>query len=728
MSVHSAFNSFYTRLRDFFNSIRTSHLLHGGELAYSILLLAWFFIPLFAHTRGGLAPPLLPLSFLDADRGELLQFLIVTCITYPIPLLCVFKIFAVFLERRTPSLADPTRIVPIVLNVITSGLAVATLMIQLVTFASGPAYFRMLTWIPYAVLVSSIVWNAFSLSFLIATVNRRSPAFQEYLAYRASERGRARGLIAALRRRGIQKRIGMLLLPFVLAITIIPALIMMRDFSSTALASALAAGSALADRTATVVRASAAAPGPIADYLAVEERRNRDSDLPFLAISYVVRDPRTGLFEVAASTDRSRIGRKAPLKSSLLAAASHRLIGEKDAFEFISPLSLSGALAGYVSVEVAREVVYEPYFRTEVKVLLIMALAVYAAIFLTQVLGRSIVFPILSLCMSVSEVSRATSDMIKSRIRSDRGLLKYTDRVHTKDELKLLSGEISAMTQVIRGVIPYVSASTLSQTMHERPRTQRKNLAFLFTDIRDFATLCEGHSAEQVVDMLNRYLDLQVGIILENGGDIDKFVGDAIMAVFQGPNKELAACRAGTQIRDAMMVETQRAELARRHALSVGIGVHSGSVISGSVGARGRMDVTSIGDTVNLAARLEGATRSYGTDSLISAVVYDEVQDLFLCREIDLLTVKGKRQPVRIFELVQERVKASDRNHEIQRVFEEGLALYRQQAWTGAEKCFSFMREKFADKPSEVFLRRIAVFRTTPPPAKWDGVFNLSVK
>jgi len=719
MNVLSAFNSFHTRLRDFFNSIRTSHLLHGGELTYSILLLAWFFVPLFAHARGGIAPPLLPLSFLDVDRGELLEFLIVTCITYPIPLLCVFKIFAVFLERRTPSLADPTRIVPIVLNVITSGLAVATLMIQLVTFASGPAYFRMLTWVPYAVLVSSIAWNAFSLSFLIATVNRRSPAFQEYLAYRTSERGRARG---------IQKRIGMLLLPFVLAITIIPALIMMRDFCRTALASALADGSALADRTATIVRASAAAPGPIADYLAGEERRNRDSDLPFLAISYVGRDPRTGLFEVVASTDRSRIGKKAPLKSSLLAAASHRLIGEKDAFEFISPVSLSGALAGYVSVEVAREVVYEPYFRTEVKVLLIMALAVYAAIFLTQMLARSIVLPILSLCVSVSEVSRAMSDMIKGRGRSDRGLLKYTDRVRTNDELKMLSGEISAMTQVIRGVIPYVSASTLTHTVNERPRTQRKNLAFLFTDIRDFTSLCEGHSAEQVVDMLNRYLDLQVGIILENGGDIDKFVGDAIMAVFQGPNKERAACRAGTQIRDAVMVETQRAELAQSHALSVGIGVHSGSVISGSVGARGRMDVTSIGDTVNLAARLEGATKSYGTDSLISAVVYDEVKDLYLCREIDLLTVKGKRQPVRIFELLQERVKASDRMHEIQRVFEEGLALYRQQAWTGAEKCFSFMREKFADKPSEVFLRRIAVFRTTPPPAKWDGVFNLSVK
>ena len=711
-----------------FNSIRASHVLHGGEFAYSILLLAWFFIPLFAHARGGLAPPLLPLSFLDAERGELLEFLIVTCITYPIPLLCVFKIFAVFLERRTPSLADPTRIVPIVLNVIISGLAVATLMIQLVTFASAPSFFRGLTWVPYAVLVSSVAWNAFSLSFLIATMNRRNPAYQEYIAYRAREKERARGPIAFLRRHGIQKRIGMMLLPFVLAIAIIPALVILGDFSRTALASAIADGRALAERTANMVRADAAAPGPLADYLSVEERRNRDSDLPFLAISYVDRDPRTGQFEVAASTDRSRIGKKTAMKSSMLAAASHRLTGRKDAFEFISPVSLSGTLAGYVSVEVAREVVYEPYFRTQVKVLLIIAVAVYAAIFLSQMLGRSIVFPVLSLCLSVTEVSRAMSDIIKGGSRSDRKILKYTDRVRTKDELKMLSGEVGAMTQLMRGVIPYISASTLTHAEHEKPRTQKRNLAFLFTDIRDFTSFCEGQSPKTVVDLLNHYFELQVGIIRENGGDIDKFVGDEIMAFFEGPNKELAACRAGTQIRAAMLMETQRAELAQRHALSIGIGVHSGPVVSGSVGARDRMDFTSIGDTVNLAARLEGANKSYGTEALISEVVYDEVKTSFLCRQIDLLTVKGKRQPVRIFELLQDGVKASDRMHEIQRVFEEGLALYRQQAWTGAEKCFSFLKEKFADKPSEVFLRRISVFRTTPPPAKWDGVFNLAVK
>jgi adenylate cyclase len=361
-----------------------------------------------------------------------------------------------------------------------------------------------------------------------------------------------------------------------------------------------------------------------------------------------------------------------------------------------------------------------------VKVLLIAGVSAYVAIFLFFLFGRSIVFPILSLCMSVSEISHAMSEMIKG---TGRGALpKYRDRVRTRDEISMLSGEVSSMTRVIRGLIPYISASTLSHSERDKPRTEKRNLAFLFTDIRGFTTFCEGQSPETVVTMLNRYLDLQAGIIIANGGDIDKFVGDEVMAVFKGPGKELAACRSSAQIIAAMSLERELASRARGPSISVGIGIHSGPVIFGSVGARNRMDFTSIGDTVNQAARLEGVNKSYGTRALLSEVVHEKVKEAYLCREIDLLTVKGKRTPVRIFELLQEREKSSDRDHEIKRVFEEGLSLYRQQVWAGAEKCFFFLKEKFMDSASDVFLNRIGAFRSAPPPHDWDGVFNLSVK
>jgi adenylate cyclase len=738
MHIHTIFSTLLSRIRAWLMPVfagrsfralnRPGLLLHAGEVGYALLLLAWFFVPLFAHGRGGLVPPLLPLSFLDSARGDIAWFLVVTCVVYPIPILCMLKICAPLLERRAPALADPTRIVPIILTILVSGLALATLGIQLVTFAEGPGFFRSLPWLAYAAFLASIGWNAFSLGHLIVALNRRNPAYQEYLQYRTKERGRVKGPFAALRRKGIQRRMGLAILPFVLAIIVVPSLVVMRDFCRTALASAISDGEALAERTANVVRANAAAIDPLADYLVMEARRNRDSAFPFMAISYVERDARTGLFEVAASTDRSRIGRKVSLKDSTMRSKAYRLTGKRDDFEFISPVSLSGSLAGYVSVEVDRDVIYEPYFRAMVKVLLIAAISAYAAIFLAYLFGRSIVFPILSLSMSVSEFSRSVSDMIRGRSRVGERLLRYHDRVHTQDELKMLSNEVGAMARVIRGVIPYISGSTLSHSEREKPKTERKNLAFLFTDIRGFTAFCEGQSPDTVVDMLNRYLELQAGIILANGGDIDKFVGDEIMAVFKGPGKELAACRAGDQIRASMAMERKLADLAGRQVISIGIGIHSGPVVFGSIGARDRMDFTSIGDTVNLAARLEGANKSYGTRALVSEVVHEKVKSSFLCREIDLLTVKGKQQPVRIFELLEQREKASDGIHEIRRVFEEGLALYRQQVWAGAEKCFSFLRERFQDEASEVFLRRIEVFKAAPPPPRWDGVFSLAVK
>jgi adenylate cyclase len=162
--------------------------------------------------------------------------------------------------------------------------------------------------------------------------------------------------------------------------------------------------------------------------------------------------------------------------------------------------------------------------------------------------------------------------------------------------------------------------------------------------------------------------------------------------------------------------------------VSIGIGINTGPVVFGSVGAKDRMDFTSIGDTVNLAAGLEEANKIYGTKTLITEAVHDRVTEAYLCREIDLLTVKGKRQPVLIFEILQARKSASAHLEQIKRIFEGGLAAYRRQKWDIAEKAFSAMKTEFKDETSEVFLRMVALFRRNPPPADWDGVFNLTVK
>ena len=539
--------------------------------------------------------------------------------------------------------------------------------------------------------------------------------------------GRPKGLLAALRRPGIQKRLNLAFLPFVAAIIVIPAVVVMRDFDSTVRRATVAGGESLAQRTAGAIRMLAADPAAIRDYLSAEGRRNPGSEAPFIALTFYRREGRSDWYESEAGAGGARIGRRTQRSASTLAAGP-RLARQAKLYEFTAPVVVAGSTVGFVSAEFAQETIDGPSFRVRMKVLLIAALSLYAAVLLTYFLGRTIVLPILFLRMSVSGVSRTLTEMVKGRARVSPSLLQYRDRVRTRDEVKLLSSEVSGMTAVVRGIIPYISSSTLAHAERETPRTEKKNLTLLFSDIRDFTALCEGESPDTVVQLLNRCLDIQAGIIHANGGDIDKFVGDEVMAVFKGAGREMSACRASVEIRSAMAAAKELARLARRQSVSVGIGINSGPVIFGSVGSRDRMDFTCIGDAVNLAARIEGANRSYGTGTLVSEAVHGKVKDTYVCREIDLLTVKGRRQPVRIYELMQERAKASDRIVEICRVFEEGLAAYRQRKWTLAEKSFSFLSEKFQDEPSAVFLRRIALFRLEPPPRGWDGAFNLLVK
>jgi class 3 adenylate cyclase len=467
------------------------------------------------------------------------------------------------------------------------------------------------------------------------------------------------------------------------------------------------------------------------DYFAAESKKNEStagqaSAFRYKTLSFYHRD-KSGGFTIWASTNRQLINGREP-KDITLTQITSRYNPVTESYEFLAPVTLSNIFIGYVLVDYARDVIYEPYFRTQVKVFVIAALFMYASVFLIYLFGRNIVFPILFLRMSVSSIADRLSSMIKGKLRFSSELLQYNDRVHTHDEIKLLSGEMNHMTTVIRGVIPYISQSTLQAAERDSPTTETKDLAFLFTDIRGFTTLCEGMEPDKVVELLNHYLDLQQSLIVANQGDVDKYVGDEMMAQFEGPRKELNACKAGLEIRRAMTEEARKAADARGTVVSIGIGINTGPVVHGSVGAKDRMDFTSIGDTVNLAARLEGANKQYGTGSLITEAVHEKVADEYLCREVDLLTVKGKTLPVRIYEIIRETKGATERDERFKKLYETSLALYRKQKWESAEKGFSSLAKDFSDETSDVFLKRIALFRKDPPPKDWDGVFNLTVK
>ena len=387
-------------------------------------------------------------------------------------------------------------------------------------------------------------------------------------------------------------------------------------------------------------------------------------------------------------------------------------------------------LVGFSVVTYMKEILDRPYFQTKVFIFALAAIFVYAAIIITLFLADFIAEPIIQLCVNIRKTTNILNEIFSGNAKIDAHKLVFDDNLKTRDEIKTFSKEIKNIITLVRGMLPYISFHTLRNAEKDvGSKSISRNLCFLFTDIRGFTKLCEKLPAREVILMLNRYLNIETKIIFDNGGDVDKYVGDEMMAFFAGPKKEINACKAAMEIREALYRKQLAALKVGRETISLGIGINTGYVIFGPVGSETRKDFTSIGDTVNLAARLEGANKQYGSKTIISEAVYNNLGNAFICRELDYITVKGKTEVVRIFEVLQEAKKnTGDKIYDLKKLFETGLDYYRQRKWKTAEKYFLECVEKYNDKPAKVFLERIEHYRSSPPPADWKGVFVMRVK
>lgn len=706
--------------------------LHAVETLYALLAAAWLALPL-AAAAGITGLSSLPAGF-GAPWAAVLggpgdASVLALALVGAAALVLVLKLAAIGLGKAAPAAFDPSRPLPIVLNIVVSAGAIAMLAAATLREAASGGWFAALPLPQYGAFALSLAWNAASIALLLGSLNRRDPSFREYLAFRRE--GGAQVSVVGLTPHGIQQRLALTYIPLILAVIVVLSWVLMRDYSRTLLGAVIDGGLSLAERTAGTVKANADDLIAVEDVLEGEAARNRGASLPFGAITLYWKAPRTGAVAVAVSTDAARGGTPAP-GSDEPSGTGHRLLEGGTVYEFRSPVTLAGKTLGWVGVEYSRDVIYEPVFRSQVKVALIAALFVYAAVFLTWVFGQAVVFPILYLRMSVYRIRDELDSMIAGRKRVSADLLQYRDLVKTRDEIHSLSGEIGNMTTVLRGVLPYISTSTLQHAGQEPveggSEAAARDLALLFTDIRGFTTFSEGKSPEKVIEALNRCHELAATAILDNHGDIDNVVGDGMFARFDGPAKELNACRAAFAIRAAMTELRRSAAASAGPAFSIGIGISAGLVVTGPVGAAARRHFTAVGDRVNLASRLEGANKAYGTWSLLTDAVARVAAREFLCREIDLVAVKGTARPVRIHELLAPKTKPGERAAELARVFAAGLAAYRARKWAEAAKAFTLLVEKYKDTPSRVFLARIRAFSARPPAADWNGASALTVK
>ncbi|MFP4220437.1 MAG: GAF domain-containing protein [Phormidium sp.] len=218
---------------------------------------------------------------------------------------------------------------------------------------------------------------------------------------------------------------------------------------------------------------------------------------------------------------------------------------------------------------------------------------------------------------------------------------------------------------------------------------KRKHVSVLFSDIRSYTTLTEKLQPEEVVLMLNEYFEEMVDAVFQYGGTLDKYIGDALMAVFGSPapleNCEWCAIQSSISMRYRLEEFNQKRIDEGKLAIQIGIGIHSDSVVSGNIGSSKRMELTSIGDGVNLASRLEGTSKQYGVDLVISEQTYLPNADRVVVRELDFITVKGKTRPVKIYELVGIREgdlarPISEVQQQIIHYYHEGRRYYLQPA------------------------------------------------
>jgi adenylate cyclase len=349
-----------------------------------------------------------------------------------------------------------------------------------------------------------------------------------------------------------------------------------------------------------------------------------------------------------------------------------------------------------------------------------------------------------------NRLSRPVRSLASAMRDVQQGNLNIELPVGSSDEVGRLTDSFNFFVKELRSkermkqtfgkyIDPRILEHVLAQPGAEAIASGRRDMTVLFADLVGFTTLSERLSPLLMVTLLNRHFGLQALTVQEHHGVVDKFVGDSIVA-FWGPpfvkadEHAALACRAARA--QLLAVDTLRRELPditglRRDtpAVDVCIGICTGEVVVGNIGSENTRSYTVIGDTVNLAARIERANRFYGTQILVSEGTAQAIASQFETREIDTIFVKGKTETTRVFELVSSTGELSEEFVRLRERYEAGRLSYLAQDWDTAAAIFRECLEiRPNDGPSRVFLERVQTLRRNPPSKDWNGIWHLVEK
>ncbi len=400
----------------------------------------------------------------------------------------------------------------------------------------------------------------------------------------------------------------------------------------------------------------------------------------------------------------------------------------------------------YLMVTEERGTFYNQVNEITQRSLIIVGAAILLALGLMILFARYLTRPLTRLAGTMKSII-ATNDL------SQRVLVEYHDEIGgLAQTFNLMVGELEKAygqiknyafkavlaqkrEQKIRNIFQKYVPKDVIERFFRSPEEMLKGknqvLSILFSDIRSFTTISEKLPPDQLVDSLNRYFTVMVEIIFRKNGWVDKYIGDAIMALFGAPVKHeddaLQSVLAGLEMRDALDGFNERQKAAGHPEFHTGVGINYGVVTVGNIGdAERKMDYTVIGDEVNLASRLEGLTKQYHEGIIISESLHERVREKVPCRLLDLVTVKGKTTGVKIYS-VKRSLEAAER--EAWAMNDAAMAEYQKRSFGRAARMFEEVGRRLpGDFASRQLRDRCLLFEKEPPPANWDGAEVMKTK
>ncbi len=356
--------------------------------------------------------------------------------------------------------------------------------------------------------------------------------------------------------------------------------------------------------------------------------------------------------------------------------------------------------------------------------LMVGLLCALAAIALAWALGTAVTRPVKKL----AELSAAIGNLDLEAPAAGHSPVR---------ELHQLGGAFEGMRASLRSFRKYVPAevvrAVLKSGAEARPGGRREVLTVFFADVAGFTTIAESLPPEALVEWMGEYLSAMTAIVMNEDGTVDKFIGDCVMAFWGAPNPypdhAYAACVA------ALRCQTKMAELQKGWRergmpdVHCRIGINTGAVVVGNIGSNDRLEYTALGDAVNLASRLEGANKVYGTRILIGDTTRNIIASRVVARPVDRLAVKGKVAAVTVHELLALKHGSDATLRQVADLHTQAFEAYLAAEFAAAEAlCGQVLALRPGDEPAEVLRQRCVAYRVQPPPAGWDGVFRLGSK